>query len=521
MQKKIIYLSLKIIVVLIFSLFINQYYGNIGVFPIETFSHYDLSFRVSRGDIPFKDYWAVSGIFIDYIHSLFLKFLGESFQIYVLHASLLNAFISLFTFLLLLKLGISENYAFIYSILFSLLAYTTSGTLYVDHHASILCLASTYFFVFYFFEKKNIYIFFVLFFLAAGLLTKVVPTSYFIIFISFHFFFLIFYNRDISLFLRLLFYSILILSLFLITGSILGISLKEFFIQYFLFPLSIGSERLDSKSSIIIDLLITFKEIIFIYTLLIYFFLKSFSNQNQKKNFNNIIILSLFTFMVISLITHQYLTQNQEFIYFLIPLLFGLLNYFLDQCRFSRSNYLRNSLVFVCVILVLKFHFRINESRRFHELENVNLANYVSANIIDNKLSGLKWITPIYPNNAKLEVEYLNEIKNYFNNSPANNSLVFSNYSFLSIILDINLNTPGRWFIPNGGAYPINQKNKFFNTYKEFLRNIIIEKKINKIYFIHPVSSEDFFRYFEKDCFEFSQINEILSLYKKIDSCKF
>ena len=45
----------------IFSISVNQYYGNIGVFPIDTFLFYDSGFRTLNGYFPTKDFWINSG----------------------------------------------------------------------------------------------------------------------------------------------------------------------------------------------------------------------------------------------------------------------------------------------------------------------------------------------------------------------------------------------------------------------------------------------------------------------------
>ena len=50
-----------------FAVLICQFAGNRGVFPIDSFAHYDSGFRVLKGEHPFKDYWVVSGPLIDYI----------------------------------------------------------------------------------------------------------------------------------------------------------------------------------------------------------------------------------------------------------------------------------------------------------------------------------------------------------------------------------------------------------------------------------------------------------------------
>ena len=37
----------------IFSILINQYYGNKGVFPVDSFGNFDAGFRVLLGEHPF------------------------------------------------------------------------------------------------------------------------------------------------------------------------------------------------------------------------------------------------------------------------------------------------------------------------------------------------------------------------------------------------------------------------------------------------------------------------------------
>ena len=63
-----------VIILFLFSILINQYYGNKGVFPVDSFSHFDSGFRILLGEFPFKDYWIVSGPIIDYFQSIFFIF---------------------------------------------------------------------------------------------------------------------------------------------------------------------------------------------------------------------------------------------------------------------------------------------------------------------------------------------------------------------------------------------------------------------------------------------------------------
>ena len=66
--------TLFITILFLFSLSINQYYGNQGVFPVDSFSHFDTGFRILLDEHPFKDYWIISGPLVDYFQALFFLY---------------------------------------------------------------------------------------------------------------------------------------------------------------------------------------------------------------------------------------------------------------------------------------------------------------------------------------------------------------------------------------------------------------------------------------------------------------
>ena len=84
-MKNIIYF----IILAVFSIFINQYFGYLGVFPIDSFVNYDSSYNITAGNHPFKDYWTITGPLVVYLQSLFFLILGVNWFSYVLHASFL------------------------------------------------------------------------------------------------------------------------------------------------------------------------------------------------------------------------------------------------------------------------------------------------------------------------------------------------------------------------------------------------------------------------------------------------
>ena len=77
-----------ILFILIFSIIINQHYASLGVFPIDTFYHFDLGYRILKGDIPFTDIWMVSGVLVNYLQAFFFYIFGINWTSYVLHASI-------------------------------------------------------------------------------------------------------------------------------------------------------------------------------------------------------------------------------------------------------------------------------------------------------------------------------------------------------------------------------------------------------------------------------------------------
>ena len=125
-----------------FSFLVNYYYGFIGIFPIDSFLIYDAGYKLLNGYHPFRDYWSITGPILDYIQFVFFKLFGINWFSYVLHAAVLNLFITLIFFYFFIQLGIKTGYSFLYSISASILAYPSVGTPFMDHHAVIFSLAS-------------------------------------------------------------------------------------------------------------------------------------------------------------------------------------------------------------------------------------------------------------------------------------------------------------------------------------------------------------------------------------------
>ncbi len=236
---KIFYL----LIIFFFSIFVNQYYGYIGVFPIDTFLFFDSGNRVLNGEFPIKDFWAVSGLTNDFIQALIFKIFGVSWFSYVLHASLMNFLIAFFTFHTLLKFKLHINFCLTYALLVSVIAYPVAGTPFPDHHSMIFSIIGLFCFLLHLKTNSNFYLFLLPIFLVLGFFSKQTPTAYIFIIISFFGLIYLIYNFSLKkvgvLFLGFSFISILFFLLFILNK----ISFYSFYIQYIMYPITIGDNR--------------------------------------------------------------------------------------------------------------------------------------------------------------------------------------------------------------------------------------------------------------------------------------
>jgi hypothetical protein len=512
--------SFLIFILIFISLFINQYYAMKGAFPIESFAHYDISLRILSGDVPFRDYWAVSGIFIDYLQSLFFLIFGDSFQIYVLHASVFNVTATLISFIFFKELKLGNFTSFFYAVCFSILAYPTTGTLYVDHHASLICFISSVLLFKGIKSNDRVYIFIIPILVGIAFFTKPAPTIYILIFYILILSIYIFFNKKFYLINILIISSCLFIVSIFLFGLLNNISFNNFLNQYILFPTTIADDRYSDLEFSIKNLIFNFNFIyVFLAPIIFFYFKNIYKNKSfliSNKSFYYLIIFGL----SFSLIFHQINTKNQLFILFLIPILSSFLHYQLNE---DKIKYSKQIIFLICLIsfsLTLKYHFRFNEDRKFHELQYVDFTKAVDANLIDKKLNGLNWITPINPNNPQLEV---NQVKTSLESIKKINtkSMIITNYSFYSSVLNRNTNSPSRWFIPNGGAYPVDKKNPFFKEYKNILTDIIGRKKIESIIIVKPVEVTEITRYLNPKCLDKNNLDEITLQLKIKKNCNF
>ncbi len=506
-----------IAILILFSLLVNQYYGNKGIFPVDSFSHFDTGFRILLGEYPFENYWIVSGPFVDYVQSIFFYFFGVNWQIYVFHASFINAILTLATFIILRNFNVNIYYSFIYSLLFSVLAYPTSGTPFVDHHSAFFSLLGVYSLILGIKkEEKKYWIALPIFFIFA-FLSKQVPASYIILSIIFVLSIYSISKRK-YFWIKYSFSSFIVTIIFLLFFlKLQSISIYSFLEQYIYYPQTIASGRFDNFNLSFNGLVGQYKFIYIAIAPLFFINLKRIFKQKkylQSENFYYFLILFLLMF---SLIFHQLFTRNQIFIFFLIPILFAFSDINLFALKNKNKKLISITLIFICLFATIKYHIRFNENRKFHELSAVDFKLSTNAKKIDKKFSGLKWITPEFKNNSNEEIGAINEIK-LFLRDDNRKKMLMTNYSFFSITLNQKLHASSRWFLFDGTTHPL-KGNKYFQSYKELLTKIIRENDIEVIYTIDPVESSLVYTYIDKNCFNENQISDILNSFE-IKECK-
>ena len=97
-------------------------------------------------------------------------------------------------------------------------------------------------------RNKSNYWFFIPIFLGFSFLSKQIPAAYIIIFLLIMLLFFLYYYFDIKKIYSLLLGTFFITFIFVFVLVLNHIPFNNFFVQYFLYPLSIGSEREEGLS---------------------------------------------------------------------------------------------------------------------------------------------------------------------------------------------------------------------------------------------------------------------------------
>ena len=505
-----------IIILILFSILINQYYGSRGAFPLDSFLFFDTGYRILGGEVPFVDFWLVKGPLLEYMQALFFYIFGVNWHIYVLHASLMNALVTISTFFVLKNFKLKISYCFLYSLLFSILAYPSSGTPFIDHHSAFFSLLGIYSLLLAINNNKKLYWILLPIFLGLAFFSKQVPSSYIILSVGAVLILYSLKNKRFDCIKYSFIGLILFIFIVLIFGKLQEIKFSAFLDQYIFYPSTIGEQRFENLNFTFRGIVGHFK---FIYLAIIPLFYvnikKLLFNKNYTLHNDFYFFLSLFL-LTVSFILHQILTKNQTFIFFLIPILTAFSQISLIDTKLKYKNLIFLILISLCLFATLKYHLRFNENRKFHELENVDFKLSIDAKKIDKKLSGLKWITPEFPNNPSEEIQLINQIKSHLS-KDSRNKMIITNYTFFSNILDEKIISPSRSYTGDGTTIPI-KENKYKTKYKKLMINLIKKNKISVIYIVAPFDNTIIYNYIDRQCFEENYVLEQLKSYE-IKNC--
>ncbi len=506
---------LPVLFIGIFSFAINYHYGFIGIMPMDNTVLYNGGYRVLNGYIPFSDYWLVTGPLLDYLNALFFLILGVSWKTFIIHSSFFNLLIALASYFLFFQLGLSKKFSLFYSLLISILFYPVVGTPFVDHHSTFFLILAFYTFIFSIKKKDYIYFIYIPIFFCLSFLSKQTPAAYGLIAILPLIFLLCFWDKNNFKKILLYFiYGSIISTIFLIIFFIFSnININNFIDQYILFAGTIGDYRISNYNFNILNLVNKFKFINFFIFVLFIMLISLFYKKKTKSTDILIILSSLF--LVLVLIFHQFLTLNQNFIFFTIPYLCSITHIFYNKV--FNKNYFLIFFILICIFSVSKYHLRFNEHRKFNELEKVDLSKAIDAKILSQDLSGLKWISYKYPTDPEQELKNLIKIKNILSNDKSQKAL-FTDYQFLSSVLKIYDFSPNQWHHPSV-SFPIKEQ-KLFNEYKEFFINNLKKNKIEFIY--ETVRKEETIiteLVLDTDCVEKKRVSEMLIKITLLKNC--
>ena len=231
---------------------------------------------------------------------------------------------------------------------------------------------------------------------------------------------------------------------------------RKFFISIYFFPLTIGEGRFSSNETAYLGLIdqLNFKRIFgefkFIHIFLIPLIIVAV--RNCKRNDYNLNLLNLIIVSAsIAFIFNQLLTANQIYIFSLIPILAAVLQ--INILKFNYSFKFIWIIIFIVIFATIKFHFRYNIERKFHDLEAVDKSTAIDASKIHKNLKGLKWVTKFNPDPAN-EINTIKQALQVIDNEQREKILI-THYQFISTILDKDLNIMNRWYLWDNNTHPL------------------------------------------------------------------
>ena len=505
-------------IILLFSFFVNFHSGKLGIFPIDSFSFFDSAYNILNGKHPIKDYWAFSGIAIDYFQAFFFKLFGVNWNSYLIHASFFNFLISILFFYFLIQNKLNIYFSFIYSLALSILCYPVSGTPFSYQHSLIFSLGSIFLFLLAHKSKAKIYWFLLPLFFTLGFFSNQTPSAYITLLLIFFILYIFLFKKETYFLFSFFWGSLLSLFIFLLFLYLIDFQIINFFYQNFLFALTIGQERILGVEGAFVklpnkikfsNLFLDFKFIHIFVILNIYILILDYRKKLQLRlSLNEKLGILILVIASNLYIFHQLITANQTFIFCLIVVTGAYFHLLVQNRLFKKPVFIYFTFIMI-IILSAKYFKRYSVDRYFMDLANIDKSIAVDAGTLDSKLSNLSWITPGQFFKEPLnEINLIKEAIKYINNEK-HSVMLITHYSFISAVINKDLNMPNRWYVGNN-THP-NKNHKYFNFYKNFFLKKFNQSNIKIIYIIDIAGYDlySFKDYLDGVCFKETKLNMI------------
>jgi hypothetical protein len=183
---------------------------------------------------------------------------------------------------------------------------------------------------------------------------------------------------------------------------------------------------------------------------------------------------------------------------------------------FPKKKIILLTLILICLLGSIKYHLRFNENRKFNELEKVDLKKALNADIIDESLRGLKWITKVYPNNPEKEIGNLKEAMEIIKKNNKKKAIITS-YQFIAPALGIYDYSPNQWHHPSV-SFPL-EGQKYFLKYKSYFITNLKKNNIQGIYTVGLGEENIPGLILDKSCYQKKKLGEFVFHYELLNDC--
>lgn len=453
-------------IIILFSSSINSFFGHRGLMPLDDLQNFNSGYRVLNGDFPFRDYYSISGPFLDIFQSFFYKLFGINWNSFILHSSFFNCLYSISIFYFLKYYKFSNKLALLYSLCSGILMSPTAGNPTVEHHSLILSIISLLLFIISSNEKYNILFFLIPIILLISFFIKQVPSAYFLILISIIYFLQAFRKTKITDILFILIIGIIFLFLILFFFQNSGVQIQTIIEQYILIASSLGENRisqinLENSFEVfkkllflfvcIVPLLINYlktKNYDFLVTsfgLFILIFFYELHSMNQLITFSLLPIFIFFAhkkileinkskfltiFFIIIIVYSFYRILRFEIYYLFIFLFFVIFVFVIKYKNKFKIEYLVVTYLLISTALYFEKYIKL---RQWDDIL-FDKKKIFKGEEIDLKFKSLKWQTVYFDNTIK-EKKFLLEMKNFLESQKQSNYLYITDYQLFNVIL--------------------------------------------------------------------------------------